>query len=196
MSRLWGVINNWLGNGGKRCGSLRWQRIEDAKQADLFHWFSLVEVGSAKDESGNTVISFRPEGEKFRRLVKLDAALDKQDRITALNLSLAKPFVDDDKDGIFARDIAKSFLRSALPEPDDGSVTVLADEIEYRHNFSVITRAPSHRPQLPSQPTAGFLTFVGGRQLYEEAFSRSDLRIEQTKTEDGEAVVITVRAGR
>ncbi|MBA3322596.1 MAG: hypothetical protein H0T45_14275 [Pyrinomonadaceae bacterium] len=33
VSRLWGAINNWLGYGGMQRGSLRWERIEDAKQA-------------------------------------------------------------------------------------------------------------------------------------------------------------------
>jgi len=129
-------------------------------------------------------------------LVKLDAVLDQQDRIAALHLSLAKPFVDDHKDGIFARDVAKSFLRSALTEPDAGSVTVLADEIEYRHNFPVIAHASSQRPQLPPQPTLGFLAFVGRKQLYEETFSSSSLRIQQTTTEADEAVVVTVRGSR
>jgi hypothetical protein len=195
VNGLWKAIRNLLGF-GKRRGGLRWQRIKDAKQTEFFRWFSFVENGVAKDEGGNTIISFRPEGEKFRSLVKLDAVLDEEGRIAGLHLSLVKSFVDDDRDGIFARDIAKSFLRSAFPEADNGAVTVLADEIEGRHNFPVITHASSLHPELPLQPTAGFLTYIGRQQLYEESYSRSSLRIEQTRTEDGEAVVITVRASR
>lgn len=196
MKGLWETASGWLGFNRARRGSLRCQRLADAKQTEFFRWFSFIETGTAKDEKGNTVVSFRPAGEKFRRLVKLDAVVGEQDRIVALRLSLAKSFVDDNRDGIFARDIAKSFLRFAIPEPDAGSVAPLADEIEHRHNFSVLTRAPSTQLPLSSQPSAGFLTYVGQQQLYEEMFSQSSVRIEQAKTEDGEAVVMTVRASR
>lgn len=194
MNRLWEAFNNLLGDGGKQSGNLRWELLEEAKSSEFFRWFSFVEVGELKEASGNIIKSFRPAGEKFRRLVKLDVTLDKQNRINALQLFLARRFVDDNRDGIFARDIAKSFLRSALPEPDADAVTLLADEIEHRHNFSVLTRAQVSDTQLSPHPTAGFLAFIGKQPLYEEAFSRSSLRIEQTKMDDEAAVVIIIRA--
>lgn len=173
-------------------GCLRWQRIEDAKQSEFFRWFSFAEAGATKEESGRTVLTFRPEGEKFRRLVKLDAVLDEKDFITALRLTITRLFVDHNRDGIFARDITKSFLRSAFPEPDDTSVATFAAEIEGRHNFPVITRAFTQGVPLPVVPTTGFLTYIGQQQLYEETYAQSSLRIEQVKDDDGEAVVITV----
>lgn len=174
---------------------LRWEHLKDAKQTDFFRWFSLAEAGSAKDGSGHNIFTFRPEGEKFHDLVKLDVVLD-YGHIAVLHLSLAKSLVDDDRDGIFARDITKSFIRSVIPKPDDGSVTDLANEIEYRHNFTLVTHASSERPHLPPQPTAGFLAFVGRQQLYEGTFSRSRLRIEQVNNSAGAAVVISIGAGR
>jgi hypothetical protein len=185
-----------LGFGAERRDRLRWERIADAKRTEFFRWFSLVEFGSARNESGRTIVTVRPAGEKFRDLVKLDVVLDQQDRIDALQLSLAKSLVDDNSEGIFARDIAKSFLRSVFPKPDDRSVSSFADELEYRHNLPTITHASSQRPQLPAEPTAAFLTYVGSQWLYEEAFSRSSLRIEQVSTDAGKAVVISARAGR
>jgi hypothetical protein len=185
-----------MGDGGKKRANLRWENLEAAKQSEFFRWFSFVEVESVKDAGGNILKSFRPEGEKFRSLVKLDVALDKQSGINTLQLFLARRFVDDNRDGIFARDIAKSFLRSALPEPDADAVTVLAEEIEHRHNFSVLTRAPAPDTQLPSQPSTGFLAYAGEQQFYEETFSQSSLRIEQTKLEGDAAVVLIIQASR
>ena len=177
--------------GGRR-GRLRWRRIEEAKQTDFFRWFSLAEAGSAEGGVGTTVITFRPEGDKFRDLVKLDVSLDGGGIISALRLTLAKSFVDDHGDGVFARDIAKSFIRDALPDEDEGAARGLADEIEYRNDFPVLSRAL--RPRLPDAPSEGFLTFVGRGQLYEQGLSRSCLRIEQVQDDGRAAVAITVRA--
>lgn len=176
---------------------LRWENIKQAKETDFFRWFSLTETGSAKDENGRKVVTFRPESEKFHGLVSLDVVLHEDGTIAVVHLSLARAFVEDEIDGIFARDIAKSFIRAAIPVADESSVTAVANEIEYRHNFAVITGiAASERPQLPPQPTEGFLAFVGRQQLYEGAFSQSRIRIEQADNDSGKAVVISIAAGR
>jgi hypothetical protein len=191
---LWNAVSSRLGLGSKQTGGLRWVRIDDAKQTDFFRWFSFAETGTARDADGNAVVSFRPSGEKFHRLVKLDAVLDGQGCIDSLRLSLAKSFLDDNQDGLFARDITKSFLRSALPPPDDRTVASLADEIEWRHDFPVITPASNVAPPLPTRPSTAFLAFTGGQQNYEEAYSRCRMQIEQAKTDGSQAVEITVRA--
>lgn len=194
MKALWQGLMSRLGFGRAGRRGFLGSRLEEARGSEFFCWFSFAEAGAAKDEGGNTVISFRPEGEKFHDLVKLEAALDEGNRIARLSLSLSRSFVDHERDGIFARDISKSFLRSALPQTEGGSITALADEIEWRHDFPVITRS-SARPQLPPQPSAGFLTYIGRRELFEEVHSEGIYRIEQRRTQGGEAVVLTVRAG-
>ncbi len=170
MKALWQALTSRLGFGRARRRGFFGSRLEEAGRSEFFRWFSFAEVGAAKDEGGNTIISFRPEGEKFHDLVKLEAALDEKNRIISLSLRLLKSFVDHNRDGIFARDISKSFLRSALPQTAGGSITALADEIEWRHDFSVIAR--SSQPELPPQPSAGFLAYLGRRELFEEVTLR------------------------
>jgi len=194
MTTLWQAVSCGLGFGRRQLGGLGWQSIKTAKKSEFFRWFSLSEIGTAKDENGNSVVSFRPTGGKFDSLVTLGVVLDERHCICQLHLSLDMSFVDDKKDGMFARDIAKSFLHSALPRADARSGTMLADEIAFRHEFPVITPASSPRPQLPAEPTPGFLAFTGQRQLFEAVYSQSSLRIEQTRADNTENVVISIRA--
>lgn len=95
MTGLWETISRQIGLG--RRGGLRWQRLEDAKQTEFFRWFSFAEIGAAKDESGNSIISFRPDGDKFHNLVKLDMVVGEQKRIIALRLFLTRSFVGHER---------------------------------------------------------------------------------------------------
>lgn len=176
---------------------LRWKNVEEAKQTDFFRWFSMMETGTAKDETGRKIVIFRPDGEKFHDVVSLDLVLHEYGTIAVAHLTLAKAFVDDPMDGIFARDIAKSFIRAAIPAVDEGSVADVANDIEYRHDFSLITGVPAaERPQLPPEPTSGFLAFVGEKDVYKQTFRQSRIRIEQVSRDTGSAVEISIGAGR
>jgi len=171
------------------CG-LRWHRLEDAQQSEFFRWFHLVETKRSRDRDGGVVVSFRPEGPKFYRSVRLAVTVDREEQIVALYLILSQLFVDG-REGIFARDIAKSFLRVATPFADENAVTSLAEEIEKRHNFPVITRDPS---DLTFPPSAGFLAFAGEGPTYKTSYSQSSLKIERLRSSDGDVVAITLRA--
>ncbi len=192
MTTLWQALSDGLGFGRHRRGGLGSQNIKAAKKSEFFRWFSFSEIETVKGENGNAVASFRPTGGKFDRLVTLRVVLDDRHCICQLHLSLDMSFVGDEKDGMFARDIAKSFLRAALPRADANSAAVLADEIAFRHEFPVITHATLPRPPLPAEPTPGFLAFTGQRQLFEAIYSQSSLRIEQTRTDSGTTVVLSI----
>jgi hypothetical protein len=170
-------------------------KLEAAKQADFFKFFGLVEDGPRANEGRLTVVNFRPRVEKFRRLVSLTVKVAGDDSIREMSLALERSFVDDRADGIFARDIAKSFLREAVPAADAARVDDLANEIEFPKEtpgYTVMRTRPD--PKLPATPTPGYEVYTGARELYEAAFDASALRMENARGGAGARLRMTVAA--
>jgi hypothetical protein len=160
--------------------------LDEAQQTDFFKFFGLVEEGPRAQGGGLTVVPFRPRAGKFRELVRLTVGVSKGDVIREMELTLTRSFVDDPANGIFARDIAKSFLRSAVPDADAPRVNDLANEIEFPKELKgyVIARTRPD-PKLPARPTEGYQVYTGSLRLYEAAFSGSALRMENLRAEKG-----------
>lgn len=169
-------------------------RLEEMRQTDFFKFFNLTEAEPRTSERGLSVISFRPGGGNFRRLVRVAVTVNSDGVVRAMELSLERSFVDDPANGIFARDIAKSFLRAAVPRADAAKINDLADEIEFPkelEGYRIERTRPD--PKLPAQPTKGYLVYLGRQQLFAETFAQSALRVENISA--GSAVLrITVRA--
>src|SRR3989441_7170643 len=87
------------------------ERLEQARKTEFFRWFHLEETGRA-----GRVVQFKPSGEKFRPLVTLNVTLDPSGRMVGVELVLSRAFIDSGREGTFARDIAKSFLRVATSD--------------------------------------------------------------------------------
>lgn len=149
------------------------------KESDFFSWFHLEEDGAPREEANRKVTVFKPSGEAFRDLVSLTVAVDGEGRIREMELSLSRSFIDDASNGIFARDIAKSLLRSAVPRENQTEVADLANEIEFQYssNRPVLT-AQQNLPQLPESPTLGYQVFLGKEKRYEQLLSRCIVRLE------------------
>ena len=86
--------------------------VEDAKTTDLFTFFHLKETG----RDAAVVVHYRPSGPDFHDLAEVDLVL-KGNRITGARLSLARSFVAG-KNGVFAQDLMRSFLRTAMSARD------------------------------------------------------------------------------
>jgi hypothetical protein len=110
------------------------------------------------------IISFKPTGSAFRDLVTVKAVVGSDERISSLGILLARKFIDDPRNGIFARDIAKSFLRSTAPEPDKThhAIQDLANQIEFcgRSGQPVIS-GPRKIPDFPDEPVPSYRVFLG-----------------------------------
>lgn len=162
--------------------SLLGSKLEDAKQTDFFKFFNLKESGAYFALEKNVVVGFRPEGPMFRDLVSVNVTLDINETIVGIDLILARSFADHKTNGIFARDIAKSFLRAAIPQGDQNAISDLTNEIEFppaASGQSIITVRPP--PKLPDKPTAGYLVYLGKGSLFEQTMSGSKLRLENRK---------------
>ncbi len=165
------------------------ETLEQAKQTDFFRFFHLEQSQVSKND-GSTVTAFKPSGEKFHPLVTIRVTTDGAGRILALEMALVRSFIDDPRDGIFARDIAKSFLQDGLPAPRDSETTDLINEIEFQgtSTMTIIKRA-ANEPKLPAKPTPGYLTYLGKQPSYEHRRRDYLLRLVN-ETEGGAAVLV------
>jgi hypothetical protein len=172
------------------------ERLERAKKMDLFAAFRLEQTGSSNAPGGNTLLTFKPAGQRFRPLVTVLVTTDNNNRIQVMELNLARSFVEDRKDGIFARDIAKSLLRSAIPKEDRAAIENLANEIEFDLKDIETPRLAIGAPpvELPAKPTPGYLTFLGKQPIHKEVFSKSRLLIENTRGDAAPALRIVLAA--
>lgn len=87
--------------------------LDQAKGTHFFQWFHLTQTAQ-EQAAGSTVTSFKPSGKRFRDLVTFKVTTGRKGDITGMELILSRKFVDSPQDGIFARDIAKSLLRTPL----------------------------------------------------------------------------------
>lgn len=168
-------------------------RLEDAKQTDFFRFFNLVEAGATEAEQQRKVFIFRPRAGMFREAVNVTAVVDSAGRILTMKLMLDRAFVDHKQNGIFARDIAKSFLRHAIPLADEREVNDLANEIEFPRKlegYEIMRTGPD--PQLPARPTQGYLVFLGESPLSEQRLKQSLVRLQNSKAGGDEVLTITV----
>src|SRR5438067_1669951 len=169
-------------------------KLEEMRQTDFFKFFNLTEAEPRTSEGGLNLVTFRPAGGNFRRLVKVSVTVGGDGAVRAMELTVDRSFVEDRANGIFARDVAKSFLRAAVPKADAPKISDLANEIEFPkelEGYEIARTQPD--PKLPAQPTKGYLVYLGKQELYEESYARSTLRLENVRAGGG-VLRITVRA--
>jgi len=101
------------------------ENVEQARKTEFFRWFHLEETGRM-----GSVVHFKPSAEKFRSLVTVSLSLDSRQRLIGAELVLSRSFIDSGRDGLFARDIAKSFLRVVTSQEERQAIGGLIGEIE------------------------------------------------------------------
>jgi len=111
------------------CRSLVGMTLPNAEQQDFFNWFHFKENERKAEPDQQTIVSFSTGVNKYS--VQLAAIVDKSNDITAMSLVLPRDFINDPGAGVFARDIAKSFLAAAIADADLKSVQSLITEIEF-----------------------------------------------------------------
>jgi hypothetical protein len=169
--------------------------LDQARKTGFFTWFHLQQTGEQQTPPGTT-ITFKPSGEKFRDLVTMKVTTGPDRGITGMELMLSRAFVDSKKDGIFARDITKSFVRTAFAEGSDQDIQDLANQIEYLATSSqtILLHKSYKPPKLPAEPTPGYLTYLGQQQSYEHAATGKTLHLENSAIDGGKSLIISIRA--
>lgn len=156
--------------------------LESVKQTNFFQWFCLEQTGQARDEQGREIIEFRPSGEKFRQFVSLKVTRQSGGQMVAMDLTLDRDFINSSGDGVFAADIAKSFILSAVSSEAKDQVKGLADEIEfgsYRRSGRPVLLHSEHRSAaIPGQPSPGYATYLDSQPQWRLALPGVELSLQ------------------
>lgn len=156
--------------------------LSEVLQSGFFRWFNLEKTGERSAPGGAQVISYRPSGERFHNLALVEATVQPgpAHSILRIDLVLARSFIDSPSDGIFATDIASSFLRDAAPASE--AAKKLAEEIQAGASTTrpmLVYRQPAPPP--PARPGPGLLVYRGKRRAYSAKGNGTVMAIENSR---------------
>ena len=123
----------------------------------FFNWFNLA--ATEEDAAGPGETTYRPTGDSFHALVSLVSQAGPTGALQSLTLSVARSFIDDRRQGSFARDIIKSFL-GAIAGPEDQALEPIVTEIQFRDAPGPILMR-GEPPAFSARPSAAFLVMTG-----------------------------------
>lgn len=164
-------------------------------RSDFFTWFHLEPQGGAQTTPEGVTSEFKPSGPAFHSHVTLRVRSGLDGTIEEVWLEIARDFIDNPKEGIFACDLAKSFLRNAASHIDRPILSGLAAEIEAlatttRPLIVAGTREPKPDSARPLSPAAR--TFFGREKLWETRLSSRRLKLSHDKAGEILQIALTV----
>lgn len=166
--------------------------LAQVQKSSFFTWFHLEQAGGSIRD-GCSIVSFKPSEEQFHDLVTLDVTLDADNCLLALELILQRSFVDDSRNGVYARDIGKSFLLAVIPELEHPQIQDLANQIFHLSQRAGMIRRAGTVPDVPHAPTPGYLVWLGQQYQFEQVLEHGQLILENLKSAGGDVLKITVR---
>jgi hypothetical protein len=168
------------------------QPLAEIQKDSFFTWFHLGETGRQPVASGGEQIVFQPTGEKFHALAIVTVVVNSQMAVQQMDLALKRSFISGGN-GIFAADIAKSFLHGAPPHTDAEQMTTLANEVQAGASSSqtVIVGPGYQRPTVPDTPTASYEVYNGRRKSTSRTLTYCNFRIANEPSPAGDQVRMT-----
>ncbi|NOT08488.1 MAG: hypothetical protein HOP28_09820 [Gemmatimonadales bacterium] len=155
------------------------ESLSAAQASGFFRWFTLEQTGASSPVPGRQVTHHRPNGPAFRDLTEVLLTATDRGELTAVELRLSRDFIEHPHNGLFARDIAKSLLRDAMPRPDAWAIADIANEIEFpRHVEVPVLTARQVDVPLPVVPTSGYEVYLGRRGRFDLRGAVVDLVLE------------------
>ena len=156
-------------------------RLDDAARTEFFRWFHLEPTARLDAHT----IPFKPSGSDFRELVTVTARTSDDGLITAIDLAVARSFIEDPKQGMFAADMAKSFLAAALAAPDRAHMQHLIDTIGHGGRYArPILILGAERRALEIEPdSAPYQVWLGRNSHWRRPFDAVLLRLENVVIE-------------
>ncbi len=172
------------------------RKLDEVRGEDFWTFFGFQPTGPAKVVEGGTTVEFRPRAERFAPLVRVTASLDQGGAIRQMEMAISREFVDHPANGIFARDVVKSFLLAAVPADDAPDVETLVNEIQFPREdapgTTTVRAVPA--PALPGEPTPPYRVFLGRDAEWSRTLEASTLRLRNDRGEGGSVLVLTVAA--
>lgn len=169
--------------------------VDDAKRTGFFTWFHLEETASRPGANGRKILDFQPTGDKFHDLAKLRIECDSEPHaVVSLELILSRAFIESRGNSAFAADIAKSFLLAVVSEADEEIVTPIAREMEARAYSvgQVIVGLGYERPDLPENPSAAFLAYIGKSPVAVFPLAQGTLRFRNQPIDGVSSLIISM----
>lgn len=173
------------------------ETLEQAKQTGFFKWFMLAQTAESTD-SGAKQITFQPTGDQFHNLTHVNVKVDAQGHIVAIELVLSREFVDSSSVGIFARDIAKSFVQTGVNPQDQENVVNLVREIDQPQGSSapIILHQDAVKPPPSGPPSQGYLVYLGKRDAFQIALPHGQILNMENKAPDKKTAEDQKTAGK
>jgi hypothetical protein len=172
------------------------ETLDSALKTDLFTWFHFEQASVEKDAEGRDVFRFKPSGSKFHDLAMLTITCDAARKLVSAEVLIKRSFVDDQANGVFAADLANSFLRQATSMNDLTVIAPLITEIEETgfHGRTVIRAAGTgvQRPR-PNSPSGGSLVYAGKQPTFDSPLSSTSLTLENRGAAGDAALLMTIR---
>ena len=161
--------------------------------SDYFEFFHLEPSGDARPSAGvGKMNCFKPTGPAFRQVVTVYVETDPKDSIIGIRVVLARSFIEDPQNGIFARDLIKSSLLSAVSATDAVSLRDLGAEI--LHRDARRTLLVGKEPRLSATPSAAYLVVSGVDRTWEAKLQASKIRLSNETEEGRPSLIITIAA--
>jgi hypothetical protein len=135
---------------------------------------------------------FKPTGTAFRRFVTVYVETNAKDSIVGIRVVIARSFIEDPQNGIFARDLIKSSLLSAVNATDAATLRDLGTEI--LHRDARRTLLVGREPRLSTTPSAAYLVVSAVDPTWEAKLQASKIRLSNETEEDRPSLIITIAA--
>jgi len=137
------------------------QPLATAKTSELFTFFNLAQTASGTCGSGRQ-LEFRPTGAQFHSLAAVEVMTDAQGGVGAMALILGRGFINDPVNGIFAGDIAKSFLGDVSGAQAPSPIAALASEIQAgAASRRTVIAGPAAAPAPAGPASPAYQVFLG-----------------------------------
>ena len=157
-------------------------RLDAAQKTDLFTFFNLTEDGRAPD-GAHVRATFKTSAKSpFRPLMRVELQLTGNDAVSAAQVALSREFINS-KNGVFARDLAKSFLKAALTDAQMSAHAGL---------FDAIRRPGSKAPAGPD--AAAYAVFLGKSRAATITLDNGELSFVNQAGPDGKPELL-IRVG-
>ncbi len=160
--------------------------------SDYFAFFHLEPIGDAQPSAGGKMNCFKPTGTAFRRFVTVYVETNAKDSIVGIRVVIARSFIEDPQNGIFARDLIKSSLLSAVNATDAATLRDLGREI--LHRDARRTLLVGKEPRLSTTPSAAYPVVSAVDPTWEAKLQASKIRLSNETEEDRPSLIITIAA--
>jgi hypothetical protein len=172
---------------------------DDVSATDFYSWFQFGEVTRTSAERGAVLVTHRTAGQ-FRDLVVLRVTADAHGQTVRLSLQVARSFIHDPREGMFARDVVASFIREASAQQGyDECFAVLLGDL-----WSKPLRGPDavvytdcnplpSMPRLPGDFRPAFPVYGGAEATFTTPLTQTDFCMSNDHFDGVGALTVSFR---